>query len=105
MTDIPARKRQLLERQSELDARLHQIDDSLDETPSQDWEDRATEREGDEVLEQMGLSGQKELQMIEASLARIEAGTYGICTKCGADIREDRLDLMPYTPFCRHCAT
>ncbi|NKB28210.1 MAG: TraR/DksA family transcriptional regulator [Rhodobacteraceae bacterium] len=104
MTDVSARKRQLVKRQSELDARLHEIDDSLDEMPSKDWEDRASEREDDEVLEQVGLSGQKELQMISAALARIEAGTYGYCTQCGAQIREDRLDLMPSTPFCRNCA-
>ncbi|MCB1419359.1 MAG: TraR/DksA C4-type zinc finger protein, partial [Notoacmeibacter sp.] len=44
------------------------------------------------------------LKRIDAALDRIEAGTYGVCAKCGEDITEERLDLLPATPFCRNCA-
>jgi RNA polymerase-binding transcription factor DksA len=53
----------------------------------------------------MGLSAQQELRMIEGALHRIEEGEYGFCTKCGAPIGEERLNVLPYTPFCRNCAT
>ena len=52
----------------------------------------------------MGLSGQQEIRMIEAALRRVEAGEYGICAKCGAEIGDARLDVLPFTPFCRTCA-
>ncbi len=60
----------------------------------------ATEREGDEVLEDLGQSAQTELRMIEAALVRIEEGEYGYCVTCGEKISEERLDLIPATPFC-----
>lgn len=104
MTTIDARKAQLDIRLADLRARLVEIDAELDSHNSQDWEDLATERESDEVLEGMGLSGQQEIRMIEAALARIAEGDYGFCTKCGAEISAERLDVLPYTPFCRSCA-
>ncbi len=104
MTTIDARKAQLETRLADLRARLVEIDAELDSHNSQDWEDLATERESDEVLEGMGLSGQQEIRMIEAALARIAEGDYGFCTKCGAEISAERLDVLPYTPFCRTCA-
>mgnify|MGYP001088980676 CR=1 FL=1 len=41
---------------------------------------------------------------LRAALARIEDGTYGTCVRCGAVISAERLDVLPATPFCRHCA-
>ena len=41
---------------------------------------------------------------IDAALDRYEAGTYGICAKCGDEIEEARLDVVPETPFCAACA-
>lgn len=99
-----ARKRALLERRKELTAHLDVVEHALDETPSKDWEDRATERQGDEVLEALGLTELAEVRRIDAALARIEAGTYGICTICGEPIAEARLEFLPDTPFCTACA-
>ncbi len=105
MTDIKNREAQLNARLAELNARLNGIEDKLDEKPNPDVEDRASEREDDEVMESLGNSGLKEIQMIEAALGRIADGTYGECAKCGETIVEERLDLLPYTPMCRNCAT
>src|SRR5437016_4837098 len=41
-----------------------------------------------------------ELAEIDAALARIDAGTYGICEVCGQPIEEERLEAVPYTRFC-----
>lgn len=98
------RKAQLETRAAELTARLNGIEAELDAPAPQDWEDHATEREADEVLETMGRSGQQELRQIGAALERIAEGTYGTCAKCGDDIASERLDLLPYTPFCALCA-
>jgi RNA polymerase-binding transcription factor DksA len=99
-----ARKAILLARLKELDTRLHDIDAELDSHQSKDWEELAVEREEDEVLEEMGQSGEAEIRMIQAALSRIEDGSYGTCVKCGAEISAERLDVLPATPFCRNCA-
>ena len=104
MTPTATRKAQLQSRLAELKGRLDSIEQELDSHQSQDWEELATEREGDEVLESMGVSGQHEIRMIEAALDRIDEGEYGFCAKCGAEIGEERLDVLPWTPFCRGCA-
>ncbi|MEJ1992253.1 MAG: TraR/DksA C4-type zinc finger protein [Maritimibacter sp.] len=63
-----------------------------------------TEREGDEVLESMGVSGKTEITRIKAALARMDEDEFGYCVTCGDEIPEERLDVVPYTPFCRVCA-
>ena len=103
-TPIPQRKAQLEARLADLRGRLAGIEAELDSHDAKDWEDLATERESDEVLESMGVTGQQEIRQIEAALARINEGEYVFCTKCGTEIGEDRLDLLPQTPFCRACA-
>ena len=44
------------------------------------------------------------LEAVEDALRRVDQGTYGKCTNCGAKIPEARLDALPYTPFCTECA-
>jgi RNA polymerase-binding transcription factor DksA len=100
-----ARKSALLARQAELIRRLDTIESTLDAPQTQDWDDLAIAREDDEALEAAGISGQQELRQIAAALARLEEGTYGICTKCGTAIADQRLDALPFTPFCRNCAS
>jgi RNA polymerase-binding transcription factor DksA len=102
--DLTTQKQTLLTRRAELTAHLTKVDDQLDETPSKDWEDRSSERQGDEVLEALGHAELNELKRIDAALDRVEAGTYGACLKCGEPISDARLELLPDTVFCKSCA-
>jgi DnaK suppressor protein len=43
------------------------------------------------------------LSAIDAALARIDAGTYGICVNCGAQIAPERLEAMPWATLCIDC--
>ncbi len=104
MTTVADRKAQLEARRDDLNRRMQEIDAELDSHDSKDWEELATERETDEVLEDLGLSAQQELRMIDAAMGRIEAGEYGFCVTCGKEISQERLDVVPATPFCRDCA-
>ncbi len=104
MVNVQKYRAVLEKRLAELEDRLHEIDDELDSHQSKDWEELATEREEDEVLERMGTSGQSEIAQIKAALARVEYGTYGSCETCGSDISEARLDVLAQTPFCAACA-
>jgi RNA polymerase-binding transcription factor DksA len=101
----PAPYRERLERRlHELQARLRGIESSLDEPPNADFGERATEREGDEVLESLGAAGLSEIRMIEAALARIAEGEFGYCVNCGEPIARERLEVVPHAARCRKCA-
>ncbi|MBI1173230.1 TraR/DksA family transcriptional regulator [bacterium] len=104
MTSIADRKIQLEARRDALLGRLGGIKTELETENERDWEELATQHEDDEVLEGLGVEAQTELRAISAALARVEAGTYGICVKCGDQIGAARLDVLPYTPFCKECA-
>lgn len=44
------------------------------------------------------------LSEVDAALARLDAGTYGVCERCGAPIGEARLDALPAARTCIGCA-
>ena len=97
--------RALLEkRRAELLGEIERIEDQLDDPAPKDWEDRASERQGDEVLGALGRHDREELRAIEAALGRIEDGTYGTCARCGAEISAERLAAVPWAALCRTCA-
>ncbi len=104
MKTVETRRADLLGRLAELDGRLHAIEAELEQPHSNDWDDMAIEREGDEVLERLGHTGLAEIRRIMAALKRVRAGSYGTCVECGMDISEERLDILPATPFCKTCA-
>jgi RNA polymerase-binding transcription factor DksA len=91
-------------RLSELAGRLHDLDAELDSRRSPDWEDLATEREDDEVLERLGQSGEAEARQIRAALARLDDGTFGICQRCGGPVGDARLTAVPHAALCAACA-
>ncbi|MBD9648705.1 TraR/DksA family transcriptional regulator [Ensifer sp. ENS09] len=95
----------LTRRKAELQGRLVKIEHDLDEPMNADVPDRVTEREGDEVLEGLGLAGQEEIRGIDAALDRIAAGTFGTCVRCGLPISAARLQAVPHAPLCQDCAT
>lgn len=98
------KRTRLVNRLRELGVRLEGIEDALETEHSRDWDDQAIEREGEEVLERLGASGQSEIARIQAALGRMFRGEYGLCVKCGEEIEPARLDAVPETPLCAACA-
>ena len=45
------------------------------------------------------------LNDIDDALAKIDAGTYGVCEQCGKPIGEARLEAMPAARLCIECAS
>lgn len=103
MTDLAHYKHILENRKRELYGRLHKIERDLDTLKSGDSGERAVERENDEVLEEFGTTGLKELEAIEAALDRIAGGSFGICAKCGEPISQARLAAVPHAALCEDC--
>ena len=56
--------------------------------------------EGDDSLE---VNAEQIVQEIDLAVARIDAGTYGTCARCGKEIPEERLEAVPYATLCVEC--
>jgi len=41
--------------------------------------------------------------VIDAAIARLDAGTYGLCTACGQRIGAERLEALPGAALCIDC--
>lgn len=52
----------------------------------------------------VGQTQEAMLQDVEEALDRIDDGTYGKCQQCGKTISQQRLNAIPYTPYCIECA-
>ena len=45
------------------------------------------------------------LDEVRAALARLDAGEYGVCERCGTAIPEERLEARPTARHCVGCAS
>ncbi|MCS7270612.1 MAG: TraR/DksA C4-type zinc finger protein, partial [Gemmataceae bacterium] len=62
-------------------------------------------QEEEEYLARVLWQNEREiLAQAEEALLRIPAGTFGVCVHCGNPVGKERLDMMPYTPYCVDCA-
>ena len=98
-------KQKLINLRQDVTTRMKSIEhDIRHEDISADWNEQATERENDEVLETLGNAAERELHNINAALQRIEEGTYFYCQECGDEIPSARLELLPFSTLCVSCA-
>lgn len=68
-----------------------------------DFAEQAAELEGQDALGGIEASHKDEANAIHAALRRIEAGTYGTCSRCGRDIPAARLEALPTATTCVVC--
>ena len=104
MPDYSRFEAMLREREAYLAQTIERVESELVQPASKDDEERATEREGDEVLESLGSASAAELRAVRAALKRIEDGIYGECANCGEEIPEKRLEIIPHAARCAKCA-
>lgn len=62
--------------------------------------DTATETFDRELDEGLQEGAERQLEQIDAALARIEGGSYGTCAICGKPIGEERLRAVPWATLC-----
>ena len=43
------------------------------------------------------------LREVDHALAKLEAGTYGTCERCGRPISPERLEALPWAMLCMEC--
>lgn len=113
MNDTSTYKTRLEDEKIRLVAELESIGRRNPSNPS-DWEplpqetgleadpnDRADQMEGFEENAAILKDLEIRYNNVLAALARIEAGTYGICEVSGEEIEAERLDADPAAPTCK----
>ncbi|MDO4896820.1 MAG: TraR/DksA C4-type zinc finger protein [Moraxella sp.] len=103
MTDINKRKDELLTLKAEYEARIAKISDHLIHPPDeldQHWDDQAVAMTQNEMRKTLLLEAEEGLRLVNVALRRMENDSYGICTECGEEIEEGRLDAVPYASLC-----
>ena len=65
--------------------------------------DEANETSEQETMLTLQHSAERELHQVDGALARIVAGTYGVCINCGKQISPARLQARPFSAYCIDC--
>jgi DnaK suppressor protein len=94
----------LAQKLSDLEGRLVSVTKDITKTLSSDFAEQATERENDDVLEEIARETQVSIHKLRTALRRLEDDNYGVCASCGENISEQRLDVIPETTQCVACA-
>lgn len=100
-------KSQLLSLRADLTKRISAISNDLhhvEEEIEKDFAEQATQLENDEVLNSLNDDAKITVMNIDKALLRIKDESYGICEKCGEEINEQRLKVVPYANLCIKCA-
>jgi DnaK suppressor protein len=89
--------RELLEQQREF--RLDQLS-RLGRGPTPTRPRTAADVEVDRSLR---AGAESALADVERAIARMRAGTYGQCLRCGAALAFERLEILPHVALCMPC--
>jgi RNA polymerase-binding transcription factor DksA len=95
-----ARRRELLARVQDIENNFRREDNPLEK----DAEEQSLQIEDDDVLKALDEAGRREIAGIERALARMDAGRYGDCARCGEPIAPARLRALPAAEHCIRCA-
>jgi|SRR5512134_367246 len=77
---------------------------TLREGRSPDWVDQASDEGAARLLADLTERERIEVAEIDAALARIERGTYGVCLSCGGPVERGRLRAIPEARLCLECS-
>jgi RNA polymerase-binding transcription factor DksA len=106
-TSFEAIRRKLEQQKQELMARAAKVRADITRSSGpldKDFAEQVVQMENDAVLAGIGEATAAELAQINRALAQLEAGTYGVCSRCGQTIDARRLQALPYSDRCITCA-
>ncbi len=104
--DTARYKKQLLAKRDELlhlvrEARTSEKESTGKEAP--DLGDRALSTVIRDLSYQVTAKERDIVRRIDLALDRVDAGTFGVCTECGAKVLKGRLDAVPWAMHCINC--
>jgi RNA polymerase-binding transcription factor len=95
MRDLEIKEHQVAEDGDDLDAERGGVGNHM--------ADDANQTSEQETMLTLETNIRKRLDQVNTALARIEEGTYGICTNCGKPISPARLEARPSSLLCIDC--
>jgi len=104
MPSIEALKRQLEAERDRIRSEIEELDRRLEVKPDYSLgagDPAVYQWEFNLALRQQTL---EKLEDIEDALARMADNRYGKCLKCGREIEEERLEVLPSAALCIRCA-
>lgn len=104
--DLRAARARMLARSADLRDRIGRVRADLGrarDTVPRGSTDAAIVVENDEVLHAIESAASDELRRIDFAIARLDAGTFGSCEKCGGKIETARLEIVPHATQCGQC--
>lgn len=69
----------------------------------QDLADKAASAYSKELNLSLSDTERVTLVAVDEALERVGAGTFGVCTNCGTEVSEKRLQAIPWTAHCIDC--
>lgn len=111
--DEPTARAGLLAKRAETLRRLRGLDDSFTDIVESAYDsnlDDEHDPEGSTIavsraqVSSLAADARAGLADIDHALARLDAGTYTTCTRCGGQIEDARLEARPATTLCIACA-
>ena len=100
--ELQRRRRVILETSRRADAEIEALR-AAERDP--EFEEGAQSEHEQFTLSRLTETQRLEILQIDAALARIEAGEYGVCRDCGGGIDPRRLQALPYAVLCTECAS
>ncbi len=100
--ELEAERAQLLDQVQELDAEAdvnNWREGGFDDDPA-DAGSASFERE---TAQSLSNHSRRLLTQIDDALRRMDAGSYGLCERCGEAIEPERLEAIPYATMCMEC--
>jgi len=101
-TMLSTRRGQLHEERDRLTAQIASLGVGSDQSPAYDENFADSGQVAAEQGENLALLNQlnDQLDEVDHAIAKIDAGTYGLCEVCEKPIAPARLEAMPATRFC-----
>ena len=108
MTDVDAVRRELEARRAAAAGRVAELAKAPEIGEAQGFGKRIGDGTTEAIsrLTDIGIGRSLEagLARTERALAKVDDGTYGMCDSCGEPIPPRRLEAMPDSVLCVHCA-
>lgn len=107
MVNIAKHKADLLALKAEYEARIAKISDHIyhpQDELNHHWDDQVIASQENDMRKNLLVEAEQGLRLVNAALLRMENGLYGVCSECGEDISEGRLNAVPYAWLCMNHA-
>ena len=103
-------RKRLLEERAELDSQLTTIEETSFATSQSDMSGEVSFDEENADAGTFTFERERDLSIennvrdligkVDRALARMDEGTYGVCSRCGKPIEKARLKALPYVDLC-----